>query len=171
MEKIYLRKLSVALLLAATFLTLTALADDAPRRTTGNSLVARLETKLGKALTDTQRQKIAEASQESAEKLKALQAEFVQKIAKAVKLPEADIQPMLPKIGESNAGFDKNMIPKLETKLGRKLTADELTAIRAADDAKKSAMKPVQQKFAARLAGITGLKVEDIQPMLPKVGL
>ena len=38
---------------------------------------------------------------------------------------------MMPKIGESNAGFDKNMIPKLETKLGRKLTTDELAAIRA----------------------------------------
>ena len=170
MQKLFTRKLPVALL-AATLPTITALAQDAPRRAAGNSLVARLEAKLGKSLTDTQRQKMAEASQESAGKLKALQAEFVEKIAQAVKLPEADIQPMMPKIGESNAGFDKNMMPKLETKLGRKLTADELAAIRAADNAKKSAMKPVQKNFAERLANITGLAVEDIQPMLPKVGL
>jgi hypothetical protein len=170
MQKLCSRKLPVVLL-AATLFTLNAQTQDAPRRAAGNSLVARLETKLGKALTDTQEQKIAEASQESAGKLKALQAEFVGKIVKAVTLPEADIQPMMPKIGESNAGFDKNMIPKLETKLGRKLTADELATIRAADNAKKSAMKPVQKSFAERLAGITGLKAEDIQPMLPKVGL
>ena len=161
-----------ALLALITLLTTTALAQNPPeRRAGGNSLVTKLEAKLDKPLTADQRAKIGETSKESADKLKSLQAEFVEKIAKAVNLPASDIQPMMPKIGESNAGFDKNMIPKLEAKLGRKLTTDELAAIRTADAAKKSAMKPVQEKFAKQLAGISGLAIETVRVMLPKVGL
>jgi len=163
--------MAVALALT-TMLTAMALAQNPPeRRAVGNSLIAKLEAKLDKPLTADQRAKIAEASKKSAEELKSLQAEFVEKIAKAVKLPVSDIQPMMPKIGEANPGFDKNMIPKLETKLGRKLSAAEMDTIRKADTAKKSAMKPVQDKFAKQLAEITGLAIETVRAMLPKVGL
>ena len=159
-------------ILATALLTGPAFAQQSPaRRAGGNDLSSRLEANLGKSLTSEQREQIGEASKESAEKLKSLQKEFVGKIAKAVKLAESDIQPMMPKIGEPNSGFDKNMIPKLEAKLDRKLTANELAAVRKADDAKKSAMKPVQDKFAKRLAQITGLPVETVREMLLKVGL
>lgn len=163
--------LLLALALTALLATTTFAQEPPARRAVGNNLVTRLEAKLGKSLSAEQREQIGDASKQSVEKLKALQGTFVTNIASAVKLPTTDIEPMMPKIGEPNPGFDKNMIPKLETKLARKLTADELAAIRKADTAKKSAMKPVQDNYAAQLAKITGLSVEVIRPMLPKIGL
>ena len=134
-------------------------------------LLQKIEAKLGKALTVEQRKELGQAAQTMAAALKAEQQKFIAAIAAASGVTEAQVAEMMPKVGQDNTGFDKNMMPKLETILGRPLTPDELQKIREADDAKKAAMKPIQEKLAENAARISGLKKEDVLEMLPKIGL
>lgn len=137
----------------------------------GGMLLQKIEAKTGKALTVDQRKELGQAAQAMAAALKAEQQKFIAAIAAASGVTEAQVAEMMPKVGQDNTGFDKNMMPKLEKILGRPLTPDELQKIREADDAKKAAMKPIQEKLAENAARISGLKKEDVLEMLPKIGL
>ena len=134
-------------------------------------ILGRIEAKIGHELTVNQRRTIQESAQKEVSALKAEQDKFVVAIAGITKLPEEKIREFMPKIGGNNAGFDKNMIPKLEKALGRSLTTGEMEKIRAADKAKKAAMKPIQEEFAGTIAKVSGLKKEDALALLPKIGL
>ena len=134
-------------------------------------IIPKIETKLGHELSADQRRQIQQAAQQEIRALKAAQDKFVSAIAQAVNLPEDDIRQFIPTIGADNTGFDKNMIPKIEKKLGRSLTAAEMEKIRAADTAKKKTMNPIQEEFAGTIAKVSGLKKEDALALLPKIGL
>lgn len=134
-------------------------------------LLQKIEAKTGKALPVDLRKELGQAGQTMASALKVAQGKFITAIAAASGVTEAQVAEMMPKVGEDNTGFDKNMIPKLEKILGRPLTSNELQQTRAADDAKKAAMKTIQEQFAAQAARLSGLKTEEILGMLPKIGL
>jgi hypothetical protein len=95
----------------------------------------------------------------------------VQQVSQATGVSEAQIGAMLPRIGQQNSNFDKNIIPKIEAILGRSLTAQEIAEIGRADREKKAAMLPVQDSFAQQLSQITGLPAQQIRGMLPQIGL
>jgi hypothetical protein len=134
-------------------------------------LVSKIEAATGCALTPAQRRAILAKSREAAAELRAAQEDFVTSIAAAVALPAETVRGYLPTVGADNTGFDKNMIPKVEAQKGRALTREERTAIRAADDAKKARMAPVQQSLARTLSEQTGMTLEQAAALLPKVGL
>jgi len=140
-----------------------------PARAQG--IIGKIEAKIGRELTTNQRRSIQEAAQKEVRALKAEQDKFVVAIAGITKLPKEKIWEFMPKIGGNNAGFDKNMIPKLEKSLGRSLTTGEMEKIRAADKAKKTAMKPIQEAFAGTIARESGLSKEEALALLPKIGL
>jgi hypothetical protein len=133
-------------------------------------IVPKIETKLGHELTPDQRRQIQEAAQKELRAMKAEQEKFVVAVAGIFQLPQEEIWTYMPKLGGGNAGFDKNMVPKLEKSLNRPLRQDELTKLREADAAKKKAMHPIQDEFAGAVARVTGLKLEDVQALLPKIG-
>lgn len=137
----------------------------------GNTLMSKIEVRLGQPLTPDQRRQFLAATTESKAGLREKQINFVRDIASITGLPQDEIAAMMPKIGESNEGFDKNMIPKIESKLGRKLSPGELAGIRKADQEKKDGMKPVREKLIQSISGFTGLTPDEVGAMLPKVGL
>lgn len=159
---------AAACLAAGTSHAQTSGGDLRPQR---SPLVARVETKLGKPLTAEQRQEIGAAAKETMANLKQAQDAFVAGVAKIVELPEQEIRDMLPQVGNVVPGFDKDMVKKLETKFGKPLSAEQLRQIGEVDAAKKRTMGPIQQKFAERVAKVTGLKAEEVRQMLPTVGL
>ena len=145
--------------------------NHTPQPQMGGMLLQKIEAKTGKALTVDQRKELGQAAQAMAAALKAEQQKFITAIAAASGVTETQVAEMMPKVGQDNTGFDMNMIPKLEKILGRSLTPDELQKIREADDAKKAAMKPIQEQLAEEAARISGLNKEDVLEMLPKIGL
>jgi hypothetical protein len=73
--------------------------------------------------------------------------------------------------GEANKGFDKNMIPKVEKEKGRPISAQEREKLRGLDEAKKSAVAPIQESFAELIAQQSGLSRRAAMALLLKVGL
>lgn len=134
-------------------------------------LLPKIESRLGRPLSVEQRKQLGAAAQETMASLRAAQGRFVQSVAQVSGLSPSDIAAMMPTIGQANEGFDKNMIPKIEAKLGRPLTPQQLQAINKADSDKKAAMGPVQQNFARSIARITGLPYAEVLAMLPRIGL
>ena len=168
----FVRKLIIAGTLIAAGLAAARGAEEAkPAAPPPGGFAARVEAKLGAPLSAAQKAGIADAAREATATIKAAQETFVQAVATAVRLSEADIRPMMPTIGQPDPAFDKHMIPKLETKLDRPLTEGERTAIRAADQAKKAVVKPAQERLAAAVAKITGMSAEAVQGLLPRIGL
>lgn len=167
---------SAAVLTLALGIGSNTLAQNAPpTRPQQNAprgvFIQRLEAQLGRPLSAQQRQQLGGASRETMESLRAAQGTFIQRISQITGVSVAQIREMVPQIGQPNEGFDKNMIPKIEAVLGRSLTPEQLTQIRAVDQEKRAAMLPIQERFAQRVSQITGLSTAQIQGMLPRIGL
>jgi hypothetical protein len=96
---------------------------------------------------------------------------FIRGVSELFGLPENSVRGYLPKVGEANEGFDKNMIPKVEKDIGRPITAREREKLRTLDDAKKSAVAPIQESLAEVVAKQSGLSRREAMALLPKVGL
>jgi hypothetical protein len=162
-------------MMAMTFALITTsvlAAEEAPNTERGNApLVQKIEAKLGKPLTAQQKQDMVLVLRQGINGLREAQLAFVQSLSGTTGLPVATIQEMMPRIGGDNTGLDKNIIPKIEARLGRRLTNSQLQSIREADNTKKAAMVPIQNNMAQGLSRITGLSADDIKAMLPHIGL
>lgn len=135
-------------------------------------LLQKVEAQRGQPLTPEQRQQFSRTTAGLRETLLPARQKFVRTIAQAFRLPQSDVQALLPAIGADNAGFDnKNMIQKIEARLGRPITPQEMQQMRAADNAEKAEMSEIQSRYAAELAQIVGLSKEQIQRMLPNIGI
>lgn len=141
------------------------------RRDPQGNLLYRLEQRLGKPLSFEQRKQVDEATKENIEGLTACQKDFTKELADITTLPTEQIQGMMPVIGQPLVVVDKNIIPRIEQKLGRPLSQQELQRVREADARKKEAMKPVRDTYVRRLAEITALPSTDIDGMLPLIGV
>jgi hypothetical protein len=155
----------LALLLA---LPSVAPAQTAPAR--GGFLV-RVEEASGRPLSPTEREAIRAKAMETRQLLFEQQEIFIRGVSELFGLPENSVRGYLPKVGEANEGFDKNMIPKVEKDIGRPITAREREKLRTLDDAKKSAVAPIQESLAEVVAKQSGLSRREAMALLPKVGL
>lgn len=162
-----------SLILAALFLFIASPCGAEPGSpAAGPSLVGRIETLRGKPLNEKQRAQCAEAMATARQGMVEAQKKFVASLVAITGLPEADIQPMMPVIGQPlPPGFDKNAIPKIEAKLGRKLSEQEMARIREADKAKKDAIHPIRRTMCEKLSSLSGIDAARIEALLPKVGI
>ncbi|MBI4189981.1 MAG: hypothetical protein HY525_05525 [Betaproteobacteria bacterium] len=166
MERLLYRTLFVTgLILAAGLPAKSAFAQQGP------GLLQKVEARLGKPLSGEQRQQFARTAAGLRDALLPPQRKFAQTIAYTFKLPLAEVQALLPAIGEDSSGFDRNMIPKIEARIGRGLTPQELQQIRTADNAKKAEMSQIQSRYAAEFAQVTGLSSEQFRQLLPTIGI
>lgn len=165
--------LAMGATLAASLLLIPQSARAQARVVRGDpqtGLLYKLEAKLGKPLTFEQRKQVDAATKENIEGLATCQKDYAKEIAEITGLPADDIQGMLPVIGQPLVVTDKNLLPRIEQKLGRPLAQTELQRVREADAKKKEAMKPVRDAYVRRLADITALPSSDIDGMLPFIG-
>jgi len=137
----------------------------------GGGLVGRVEKASGKELTEAQKEAIRNQGRETRAKLEEQQGIFVRGVSQLFSLPEAKVRGYLPKVGAPNEDFDKNMIPKVEKDLGRPITPQERGKLLQIDEAKKSAVRPIQEDLARVISEQSGLSLEDSKKLLPRVGL
>jgi hypothetical protein len=137
----------------------------------GGGLIGRVEKASGKELTEAQKEAIRNQGRETRAKLEEQQGIFVRGVSQLFSLPEAKVREYLPKVGAPNEDFDKNMIPKVEKDLGRPITAQERGKLLQIDEAKKSAVRPIQEDLARVISEQSGLSLEDSKKLLPRVGL
>ena len=131
-------------------------------------LMKKIENKMGRALTDEEIQKYKDAAQVTIREIVAAQQKFVLAVSDITKIPSKDVWKMLPRKEQSIK--DRDMIPKIEKKLGRKLKKDELAKIKKADSVKKKNMMEIQKNFAKKLSKITGISVNEVMQMMPSLG-
>jgi hypothetical protein len=143
-------------------------AQTAPAR--GGFLV-RVEEASGRPLSPTEREAIRAKALETRQLLLEQQEIFIRGVSELFGLPEDTVRGYLPKVGEANEGFDKNMIPKVEQEIGQPISAQEREKLRVLDEAKKSAVAPIQESFAELIAQQSGLSRRSAMALLPKVGL
>jgi len=141
--------------------------SQAPVATLRTTFIQRTEAQLGKELTMEQKQEIAKLSKESKPALLAVQEKFIKSVSQLVQLTDNDIKEMLPRIGQENKDFEKDIISKIELKLGRKITDEERAQIAEFEKVKKADLEPIQKNFARKVSKIIGLPEEEILKMLP----
>jgi len=134
-------------------------------------MIQKIEAKMGKSLTTAQSNQLRDAFSASAKDMVAAQDEFIKSIAKTFGMKESDVRPFIPQIGRDNSDFDKNMMPKIERKIGRAITRDERQRVIEADNRKKGKIRPIQERLAKSISGITGLSLSEVKSLLPRVGL
>jgi hypothetical protein len=134
-------------------------------------LLQKVEARLGKPLSGDQRPQFARTATSLSDALLPPQQKFAQTIAQIFKLPLAEVQTMVPTTGAGSNGFEQGIIPKLETRIGRSFTPQELQQVRIADNAKQAEMSEIQSQFVPRLAQITGLSKEQLLQLLPTTGI
>lgn len=135
------------------------------------ALLQKVEAQRGQPLTFEQRQQFARVAANLRDALLPAQQQFVRAVAQTFKLAEREVESMLPAIGADKLGFDNNIIPQIEARRGRAISPQELQQIRAADNSKKAEMSEIQSRYAAELARIAGLSKDQIQRMLPTIGI
>src|SRR5437762_3113256 len=109
-------------------------------------LLQKIEARLGRPLTADQRRQFAIAATNLRDAMLPPQQKFAQTIAQIFKLPLAEVQAMAPDLSGSR-GFDGGMISKLEARIGRGLTPQELQQLRTADNAKKAELSEIESKL------------------------
>lgn len=133
-------------------------------------LFQKIEARLGRPLTDDQRRQFAIAATRLRNAMLPPQQKFAQAVAQIFKLPLAEVHAMDPATG-GNTGFDSGMIPKLEVRIGRSLTPQELQQVRTADNAKKAELSQIESKWVPQFVQSTGLSREQLLQLLPTVGI
>jgi hypothetical protein len=108
-----------------------------------------------------QRKQVAAAALQCLEELEKPRKQFVADLADATGLDPEQVDGLLPPVGSGPVRVDKAMIAKLESLAGRKLGGGELDALHAAEDRRKAALKPIQERFVRQLAAVSGLSAED----------
>jgi hypothetical protein len=131
-------------------------------------LLQKIEARLGRPLTDDQRRQFAIAATNLRDAMLPPQQKFAQSAAQIFKLPLAEVQAMAPDIGRSRDG---GMISKLEARIGRSLTPQELQQLRTADNAKKAELSEIEAKLLPQFVQSTGLSREQLLQLLPTVGI
>jgi len=133
--------------------------------------LVRVEEASGRPLSPTEREAIRAKALETRQLLLEQQEIFIRGVSELFGLPEDTVRGYLPKVGEANEGFDKNMIPKVEQEIGQPISAQEREKLRGLDEAKKSAVAPIQESFAELIAQQSVLSRRAAMALLPKVGL
>ena len=130
----------------------------------------KLEQKAARSLTAAERAGVSSALRDLVDGMGAPRERFVRDISRITGISEKRVWEFMPRIG-GPADQDKNMMPKLQREMGRRLTADELGEIRAADANKKEAITALRQRFATAVSEQVNIAPEDVLAMLPKIGI
>jgi len=134
-------------------------APPKPDRLAG--LIARIEDKLDRALTDEEKTEIADALKAEAQASRDAQGDAVEAIAEATGLA-------LDKVKEALKGNPRGpeILQRLADQLGRALTDAERKAVVAALKARADARKAAHEQLIATVASITGLTEDEANEVL-----
>lgn len=168
------RMLLIAAVLNWGVLSTGAWAEPAPARpaatATADGLVDRIERASGRTLKADERQRVNRSVTTMVEGLAPPRNTFVSDVSRLSGVDEAKIWAMMPRVG-GPADQDKNMVPKLEAAMGRELTPGQRERLRDADGRKKAAIASLRQRFATDVSAVTGVDVDKLLGLLPKVGI
>lgn len=149
--------------------------DNGGQAQRGEKIFAKIEEKLGKELTAEQKQQITETTRHTMQDMKPIQQSFIQNIATAVKISPDEVKAAIkikqPKVkGQGKQALDpeSRICSALEAKLDRKLTDEEIKAIEAAIETRKTDAKPIQHDYVEAMAKITGLTADQLTEIVPK---
>lgn len=128
-----------------------------PKPSIGDGLVARLEAKLGRALTDSEKKEIGDAVKTFEQKLLDANIEAVNVIATALNISVAQAKAALQ---------SPNPLEALAKILGAKPTKEQADAVRAALKARFEAKRAAEKELCDTLVSITGLTPEELHDVL-----
>ena len=162
MQRLLLLALLVAGLVFAAWLPANNKVEQA-----NFDLMQKIEARLGKPMTSDQRQQFARTATTLRDASLMPQQQFLQDIARNFKLPLPDVQA----VAQASGAGSRDMISRLEVRLGRSVTSEELQQVRMADNATNAKISEIQSQFVLQFVQITGLSREQMQQLLPTAGM
>lgn len=161
------------LLLSAALLSGLAFAAWLPAQSVDASpqLVQKVEAQRRQPLTREQREQFLKTAASMREALVSPEQQFLSTVARLFRLSEAEVRRLAPAAGAGEGGLDSSFVPRIEARLGRRVTPQELHQLRAADNATKAEMSGIQSRYAVELGEIAGLSKERMQRLLPATRL
>ncbi len=168
------------LMIAGVVLTLipsainTATAQLMPRIETqeataeGSNLMEKIKAELEKPLSLQQLQQMLGVMLENKEEMISAQETFLKEVSTVTGVASSEIIEMMPEIAQANV-VKEDLVRQVETMLGTSLTPEQLENIQQADSQMKDTFLGIQEQLASKLSEITGLSVEAIAAMLPKI--
>jgi hypothetical protein len=133
------------------------------------SLLKKIEDIKGSKLTPAQEQQLHQATQKMEQNLLPSHQKFIQTVSRITGVSIAKVQESAVKPGKTGS-IDK-LIVNLSVIGGRSINKQQRTGIEAADQERKRQILVVRDQYSADIAKITGLKVEEVRTILPRVGL
>ena len=133
-----------------------------------SQLVQKLESRLGRELTNDEKKAYLVAVRKTIAEIELIQQKFVKDISEITDIATSKIWDWIPRQGSQPDPKYKKMISKIEKELDRKLKKEEISKIMKADENKKNSIRTAQKKFADELSEITKIPANDILLMLPK---
>ncbi len=118
------------------------------------TLSARLETLLGKPLSEEQAKPLSEAEKSHARAMENLRRQYVEQVAQVTGLPAAKLRPILLRSDNTARKLEKGVIPDMEKLLGRQLSAADVGQVRSARETLLAKTRSQQEAFARQVAGI-----------------
>lgn len=137
----------------------------------GPVLLQKVEARRGQPLTPEQRRQFARTAASLFEALLPPRQKFARSIARTFKLPEGEVQAMLPVISGEIVGFDNGVIRRIEARLDRAVMSQELQQMRVADNASQAEMNEILSRYADELGQVAGLSKEQIRRLMPTMGI
>lgn len=167
------KTLAIALLLVFSLFFRMEAFSQTPyykKGTKKSPLMQKLEDKLGKPLTEAQKEQVDKTAWDMLMGMKKTHDKLIQDLASITGLTQDQIKSFIPSKEKSGPEEARNFVPKLENAMGRKMTEDEKNKLRKAFADMLDGMVAHQQKFIDQLSKITGLSKDAVKECLPKPG-
>ncbi|MHC9540091.1 MAG: hypothetical protein AB9903_11275 [Vulcanimicrobiota bacterium] len=153
--------------LLGTVYSTSAAQTGITRGGSGNfPFLQKLEAKMGRSLTQEEKMKFLQETMKWKNGMTAAVETFARSLTDITGVPFEQTNAMMPKFGQMTEPYKKDVMPRLEEKLGRKLTQEETQKIMKAYQEKEKITGPLLQDYFQKLSSITGLPEETIKGIL-----
>jgi hypothetical protein len=134
------------------------------------ALLPPLEQQRGRPLSAWQRKQILGSALDLIEKLEGPQRKFLEDVAVSLDTDAERLAGIWPPGGLEARPLGAKVLAKLEERLGRKLRAGQIEALRDAEDARQAAVKPLADKFLRQVSVVSGVPDEQVIEILAGPG-
>lgn len=130
-------------------------------------IFAKIEEQLGRTLNMQEKMEIIQAFKVNYQKMSEAKKKFALTVSRMTGIDLGQIRKWMPPPYGTNPNYHRDMIPRIEETLGRKITSAEMETIKAASKEKNAVLYSCKDELIKKLSRITGLGNEAIESLLP----
>ncbi|HEV7373001.1 hypothetical protein [Arenibaculum sp.] len=134
------------------------------------ALIGLIEGALGRPLAEDERTRCEDAARRASAALRERDLMFLHAVADLLRLSPEQLTAMAPSGGIGGAAFERELRPRIESALGRRLGPRERERIRAVDAERRQWIAPLRDALARELAEAIDAEAARLRPLLPHAG-